>query len=352
MKTVSTSKALGIQAYLLPYADAHQSEYLASQDKRINYISGFSGSAGTVVITHDEALLWTNDKYFDQARKELNPPDAWILMNDWLPETSDIETWLVENLPVNSTVGTDPTLIAHFDWISMEKKLNEAGFSLEPLDDNLVDKVWGNKKPQANVNPVVPRKLEFTGQKSIDKIKKCFERMDEKKVDILVITELDEVAYLLNWRGSDIPYNPVFFAFVVLVAKEVHIFMEYGRVVEEAKIHLRNEGVEAVYHEYSKFRQFLKNVSTSEKFRNAWISHRSNHAVFIDTSLLNTITSVTPVMLMRMIKNECEIEGVKKAHLKDALGIVKYFAWLENKIDLGVVVTEISGSAQLEKFKQ
>lgn len=352
MKTVTTIKAAGIQAYILPYGDAHQSEYLAPQDKRISYISGFTGSAGTVVVTQDRALLWTDGRYFNQAGKQLDPPDAWTLMKDRLPETPDVQTWLVDNLPANSNVGTDPTLMTNSSWVSIKKKLTDAGLALEPLDINLVDEVWGDKKPAAKLNPVVPQKFEFTGQKSEDKVKKCFEEMDKNKVDLLVITALDEVAYLLNWRGSDISYNPVFFAYVILTAKTVHIFINQDRVVEEAKIQLKNEGVEAVYHTYEEFRQFLINSCKNGKLKNVWISHRSSHAVFVDTNPLNTITSVTPVMLMKMVKNEHEIEGMKKAHVKDALGVVKYFAWLEDKLNHGEVVTEISGSAQLEKFRQ
>lgn len=352
MKSITTSKATGIQAYILPYGDAHQSEYIAPQDKRIGYISGFTGSAGTIVLTQDRALLWTDGRYFNQAAKQLDPPESWTLMKEQQPETPDVQTWLVNNLPTDSNVGTDPNLMTNSSWVSIKKKLTDARLSLEPLDNNLIDEIWGDQKPPAKLNPVVPQKFEFTGRKSGDKVKKCFEEMDKNNADLLVITALDEVAYLLNWRGSDISYNPVFFAYAILTAKTVHIFIDQQRVVEEAKVQLKNEGVDAVYHKYEEFRQFLVNSCKDENLRNVWVSHGSSHAVFVDTSLLNKITSVTPVMLMKLIKNQHEIEGMKKAHIKDALGVVKYFAWLEDKLSLGEVVTEISGSAQLEKFRQ
>ncbi|XP_063992316.1 xaa-Pro aminopeptidase ApepP [Diachasmimorpha longicaudata] len=345
----------GIQALLVASEDAHLSEYITDHDKRREFISGFKGSLGTAVITQKEAALWTDGRYYSQAETELDPPDAWILMKRGTAGTPNEEDWLISQLPENSTVGADPNLVAYSTWLHLEMMLGEAGHSLIPLKENLIDRLWGDDQPALTLNPIVPQPLKFTGQKSCEKIAKCRAQMVEQRVRALVITNLDEIAYLLNLRGSDIPYNPVFFAYVILTQSDVHFFVDKSRLTPEAEAHLIDEEVQVVYHPYDDVKIFLQKITseTAMKDDKIWIHHNANYALHYFCEAVKKHVSITPTKVMQIVKNEVEIESMKRAHLRDAAALVKYFAWLEDRVKSKAEPpeTEISGASQLEKFR-
>ncbi|KAG7190582.1 hypothetical protein KM043_006672 [Ampulex compressa] len=346
-------KEKGIQALIVNMEDAHQSEYLRKTDRRLHFISGFSGSLGTAIITKDKALLWTDGRYFTQALAEMDPPEAWTLMREGLKDTPTQAAWLVSNLPPKSTVAADANLLSYISWAILHTSLTAAGHSLMPLQENLVDKVWGDEQPAPVANTVVPQPLKYSGRTSEEKIRLCREAMKKNKAMILVITALDEVAYLLNLRGSDIPFNPVFFAYVILTQKDVHVFMDTDRLSEEARQQLSHEGVNPIYHPYEEIRTILKQMaSTCTDEQNVWICHDSSYALHTDCGETEKHTDITPVCIMKAIKNSVEIEGMKAAHIRDSVALVKYFAWLEDQVkNKKEDVTEISGATKLESFR-
>ncbi|XP_001599945.1 xaa-Pro aminopeptidase ApepP [Nasonia vitripennis] len=352
MKNVIVEQKQGIQAYIITGDDAHQSEYIRERDKRRDYISGFTGSLGTALVTYDKALLWTDGRYFLQASKELDPPNAWVLMKEGIPDTPTLEDWLIQNLPANSIVGADSNLINNNTWCRIQKKLNSAGHKLLPIEKNLIDEIWGEKRPKDILNKVNPHPLIYSGKTAGDKVNYCFQTMDENKVNILVLTALDEIAYLLNWRGSDIPYNPVFFAYVILAFKKVHIFINEERLTSEAKKQLNEEKVEFSIHPYKSVRRVINEISSSHKQNKVWISGSSSHALHIACNPTPTHVAITPVCLMKLVKNDAEIQGMKSAHIRDAVALVKYFSWLENQVKNNICVTEISGATQLESYRK
>ena len=356
MKSVVCNERKGIEAYIVTGEDAHQSEYIRESDKRREFISGFKGSTGTAVITHDHALLWTDGRYFIQAGMELDPPDAWTLMKEGIPETLSIEDWLISNLPPNSIVSADPHIINNAVWTRIQKTLNPAGLHLWPSDTNLIDTVWGRERPKEVLNKIMAHPIVYSGRTSGDKVRSCFETMEKNKVTMLVLTALDEIAYLLNWRGSDIPYNPVFFAYVVLMSKLAHIFVNDSRLTDEARKQLKDEGVHFVLHPYEEIRPFLRKcATTSSRDDRAWIASTSSYALHLDLRAITTHVTVSPVSLMKLIKNPIEVQGMKQAHIRDGVALVKYFSWLDNTIsnpNNKTVITEISGADQLEKFRK
>lgn len=359
MKNVVLKDKKGIEAYIVTSDDSHNSEYVQERDKRRQYISGFKGSAGTVVITLEKALLWTDGRYYTQAEYELDPPGAWILMKQGLPDTPSIEKWLSDNLPANSTVGTDPFFISELTANQIKNSLEQFGDCLhfEPIQNNLIDEIWGKDKPAQVLNKILPQKLIYSGKTAGDKVVKCFEEMEKNKVSVLVVTALDEIAYLLNWRGSDITYNPVFFSFVILFSKKVHIFVQEERLTSEARQQLIDEKVDFEIHPYQDVRPFLKKLCSEEKnCKRVWLPSSSSYVLHTDCGLVPIHKKLTPLHLMKSIKNETEIAGMKSAHIKDAVAIVKYFAWLENKTvnqaSEDSTVTEITGVQQLEKFRE
>ena len=356
MKCVSVSGfgRKGIEAFILSYGDAHQSEYLRDRDKQLSFISGFSGSRGTIVITNDKALLWTDGRYFLQAANEFDPPDAWTLMKEGVLETPTQSEWLISNLPPKSTVGVDANIMCYTDWVSMYTSLANKGHILTHLEENLVDKVWGNERPVVTASKIVPQLLIYTGKPAKDKINQCRKTMKDNRVSYLVVSALDDVAYLLNWRGSDIPYNPVFFAYVVIDSQDVHVFVDKSRLTVEAEQQLKNEGVVPIYHPYEDILKFLKEKACLDiNEGKVWISASSSYALHSACGEGHVHVAYSPISLMKLVKNEVEIEGMKAAHVRDGVALVKYFAWLEDKVkNKSLVVTEISGADKLEKYRQ
>ncbi|XP_033219063.1 xaa-Pro aminopeptidase ApepP [Belonocnema kinseyi] len=346
----------GMQAFILYYGDAHQSEYLRNRDKRLHFISGFKGSRGIAVITHDRALLWTDGRYFLQALNEFDPPEEWTLMKEGVLGTPSQAEWLISNLPLNSTVAVDTDVISYTDFVSMSTSLANKGHILSPLEENLVEKVWGDERPPQTSNPIVPLPLTYTGKKAKDKVEQCRKSMNENGVTYLLISALDDVAYLLNLRGSDIPFNPVFFAYVVVGIEEVHIFVDKSSLVAEAEQQLKNEGLDPIYHPYENILKFLRETaSMGFSYGRVWISAGSSYALHAACGEGHVHIAFSPVSLMKMVKNEIEIEGLKAAHIRDGVALVKYFSWLEEQVtnkSNKLAVTEISGADQLSKYRQ
>lgn len=351
----------GLQALIVGSEDAHLSEYIMEHDMRRHYISGFQGSAGTVIITPEQALLWTDGRYYSQAEAEFDPPEAWTLMKEGTIGTPTQEEWLISSLPPKSTIGADPNLMSNAVWAPLQNALNIAGHCLFPLQTNLIDQVWADKQPAQTCNVVVPQLIEYTGKTAGEKIAACREAMKKNHSGLLVVSTLDEVAYLLNLRGSDIPYNPVFFAYALITSAEVHIFINKDRLTAEAEQQLQDEGVEAIYHPYRDVRSFLKQLAVSDMFTTGngsetekiWIPSNTNYALHKECGDVQRHIAITPVRLMQIVKNPVEIEKMKEAHVRDAAALVKYFAWLEDKVKgKSELVTEITGADQLEKFRK
>ncbi|XP_076630808.1 xaa-Pro aminopeptidase ApepP [Colletes latitarsis] len=356
METIQVGgiKGKGIQALIVNSSDAHQSEYLRKRDKRIRFISGFTGSFGVAIVTLNKALLWTDGRYYVQALAEFDPSDAWTLMKEGLLDTPTRATWLVSNLPPKSTVAADSNLMSYTEWAVLHTSLSAAGHCLMPLEENLIDKVWGEEQPAATGNIVLPQPLQFSGRTVEEKVKLCREEMTKNKTNVLVITALDEVAYILNLRGSDIPYNPVFFAYVILTLQDLHVFIDKSKLSKKALQQLKEEGVNIVYHLYEDIHvvlnQMARSCTNDEKI---WISNGSSYALHTDCGETKKHTAITAINIMKAIKNNVEIEGMKAAHIRDAVALVKYFAWLEDRIlNSKEIVTEVSGAMQLEKFRQ
>ncbi|KAI7815714.1 Xaa-Pro APN2 [Rhyzopertha dominica] len=338
-----------LQAYIIPSGDAHNSEYLAKSEARRAYISGFTGSAGTAIVTENEACLWTDGRYYIQAAQQMD--DNWTLMKDGLPSTPTQGTWLVKNLPRGSKVGADPKLVTNLEWMPLKTQLEKAGHSLVPVLTNLVDVIWTDK-PSFPSNPIKPLPLKYTGKTVGEKLMDIRNQMNEKNATALVITALDEIAWVLNLRGSDIPYNPVFFAYVIVEQNCINIFIELKRFTDNIQTHLRNEAPNETikvlaYEDISKYiADMCRNLTGS-----VWLAETASFALVDLIPQKSLFTEITPVCLMKCIKNDVERQSLRNAHIKDAAAVCCYFAWLEAALANGERVTEISGANKLESFR-
>lgn len=342
-----------LQAYIILSEDAHQNEYLAARDARREFVSGFSGSAGTVIITDHHACLWTDGRYFLQAASQLD--ENWTLMKEGIPDTPTKGEWLGKTLPNGSKIGFDPMIMAYKQWKTLQGELDKYGQVLIPVNSNLVDLIW-DYQPSIPSNIVVPLELNYTGLIGQFKVEKVRTKMEEKGASVMLVTALDEIAWLLNLRGSDIPYNPVFFAYMVITSVDVFLFIDEKKITSVMQKHLLiSENLNVTFLPYENIQIFFAQLMKSEivVVGKVWITHSSSYAFVNMVPERQLILDTSPIALMKAIKNEVEIEGLINAHIKDAAALCSYFAWLEkelvkNKPDL----TEISAEEQLEKFRK
>ena len=237
-------EALSLDAFIIPSEDPHMSEYPPDNHARREFITGFTGSAGTAVVTvANGALLWTDGRYFLQAEEQLN--DAWTLMRMAQPGVPDIQDWLATTLAQGSKVGIDPTLHTIDAAEALKKHLGEHDIELVPVDagSNPVDDAWAGR-PKAPTDPVRIHDIKWAGESPKEKIGKMRAEMLENQASALAVTMLDEVAWLLNLRGSDVSYNPVFCSYVLLTQTTAELFVDVNKVSDPAvQKHLSDAGV-------------------------------------------------------------------------------------------------------------
>ncbi|XP_066141881.1 xaa-Pro aminopeptidase 1 [Euwallacea fornicatus] len=339
-----------LAAYIIPSADAHHGEYLAHCDEFRGFISGFQGSAGTAVVTNHDACMWTDGRYYLQATEEMD--SNWTLMKEGDPNTPQKGQWLVKTLPSGSHVGVDPKLITSEEFPILQKELETVGHKLIPVTQNLIELLWSDR-PKRPANPVKPLPVTFTGKLVQNKLSEVVAVMKERNADYLVLTALDEVAWFLNLRGSDIDYNPVFFSYVIISANSTFtLFMDSRQVTDEVKEHLKSEaGNVFTIKPYEKIEEALKEISANLN-RFVWFSEFSSYAL---TNIIPKkhllLTGTTPVELMKAVKNPTEVKCMKNAHIKDAVALCCYFSWLEQNVGSGNI-TEISGAQKLLEFRK
>uniref|UniRef100_A0A8C0ET07 Xaa-Pro aminopeptidase 1 n=1 Tax=Bubo bubo TaxID=30461 RepID=A0A8C0ET07_BUBBB len=326
-----------VQAYIVPSGDAHQSEYIAPCDCRRAFISGFDGSAGTAIVTEQHAAMWTDGRYFLQAAHQMD--NNWTLMKMGLKDTPTQEDWLVSVLPEGSKVGVDPFIIPADQWKRMSKALRSAGHDLVPIKENLIDTIWTDC-PQRPCKPLITLDLSYTGVSWRDKIVALRSKMAERKVLWFVVTALDEVAWLFNLRGSDVEYNPVFFAYAVIGMNTIRLFIDGDRMTNPAvREHLQLDSTlepefKIQVMPYGSILSELQAVgaglSPKEK---VWLSDKASYALTeAIPKAYRYLTPYTPICIAKAVKNASETEGMRRAHIKDAVALCELFNWLEKEV--------------------
>lgn len=332
-----------LQAVIIPSSDAHQSEYLADCDKRRQYISAFTGSAGTAVVTRNEAALWTDGRYFLQASQELD--ENWTLMKAGVKGTPEINDWLKSVLPAKSYVGCNASMYASGTWMALADSLEESGHFLVPTATDLIDMVWTDK-PNQPESPLMVVEHEVAGLTISDKIDGLREKMEKRNVEWLVVTALDDVAWLCNMRGADIQFNPVYFSYAVVGKSSFHVFIKPCRCTKEIREHL---GHFTTIHQYEHVFDFLTSVCAKDK---TWIGKNSSQAVTSTIPKSNRVITIdNPVAAMKAVKNKSEIAAMKRCNVTDAVALCRFFHWMEKEVPAGNV-TECSAAQKSLEFRQ
>ncbi|KAB0790855.1 hypothetical protein PPYR_14942 [Photinus pyralis] len=340
-----------LNAYIVPSTDSHNSEYPAECDKRRGFISGFIGSVGSAIITDNDARMWTDGRYFLQASQEMDA--NWTLMKEGLPSTPTQAEWLISALPPKSCIGVDSKVIGHNTWMHLQDELEAHGHKLVPVETNLVDLVWNERdRPSMVRNPIVPLELKYSGKPIKTKLSEVRDQMKKKHASVLVLTALDEIAWLLNLRGSDVDFNPVFFSFVIILPQSVAVLIDPSQDTPILHEHFKAEapGIEITVGLYSSAWHVVKTAVEEVTDGFIWFSDHANYSLTSIVPPKRLKTEITPCALLKTIKNNTEIQGMRNAHIKDAAAVCCYFAWLEKAVETGTV-TEISGANKLAQFR-
>ncbi|MDQ5923851.1 MAG: Xaa-Pro aminopeptidase [Bacillota bacterium] len=338
-------KEKNIYAYIVPSSDYHQSEYVGDYFKSREFMSGFTGSAGTLIISMDEAGLWTDGRYFIQAENELK--DSGIKLFKMGEEgVPTIEEYLLEKLPKNSTLGFDGRVMSVKEGQSLANKLAFKGINIEYKYD-LVNDIWEDRCSLPTEKAFLLG-TEYSGESFSDKLSRIRAVMKEKKATTHILASLDDIAWLFNIRGRDVKSNPVVLSYAVISIDSVYLFIDKNKIGEDIRAELSKENVQIKG--YEEVYEFIKNID-------------ENEVVLIDTSKVNyaiynnipsnvqKIEERNPSILFKSIKNEIELKNIRNSHIKDGVAFTKFMYWLKNNIGK-IEITEISATQKLEAFRR
>ena len=334
-----------IDAYIIPTSDPHMSEYPADCWKYREWISGFTGSAGTVIITADKAGLWTDSRYFLQASTQLEGTGI-ELFKMMLPETPTIPEFLTHELKEGQTVGLNGETYSLADARSLEKALAEKEIKLN-TNASLIDPIW-KERPAIPEAPMFEMPIELSGKSTEDKLIDINKMLHKAGADCTILSALDEVAWTFNIRGTDVAYNPVVISYAFVSEKESVLFVNPKKIPAEIAEHLKKEGVTLA--DYGMLATFLSRLP--EQTRVFIDSKRTNVAIYNalpKSSIL--IEGTSPANHLKSIKNETEIKGFRNAVLKVGIAMTKFYFWLEKMLKAGEKVTELSAAAKLTALR-
>ena len=344
-----------LDIYIVPSEDSHQSEYIAPCDARREFVCGFSGSAGTAVITHEKAALATDGRYFNQASKQLD--SNWTLLKQGLEDVPTWQEWTVEQSEGGKTVGVDASVLTASDAKKLAEKIKKkGGGELVGSTTNLVDLVWGKKKPARPNEKVKVHPVKFSGRESSKKIEESRKEIEKKKVAGLVVSMLDEIAWVFNLRGNDIPYNPVFFSYAIITPSSATLYIDDSRFESDVKEHL-GSGVHvrpysAIFDDVKALGESVT-TSTETPKRKFWISTKASWALSLALGGEANVEEVrSPIGDSKAIKNDVELDGMRACHIRDGAALTEYFSWLEHQlVEKKTTLDEVQAADKLEHIR-
>lgn len=317
-------KACGVSAFISPSTDPHSGEYVPEHWESRKWISGFTGSAGTAVITDNDGGVWTDSRYFIQAEEQLSGTGL-KLFKDRLPETPSISEWLNKVLKPGDSVGFDGWVNTVSEVQEIQKALAKNNISYKMINDPYKD-IWLDRPSIPHNKPFILG-MEYTGESCQSKIKRIKEAYQKNQADGIVLSALDEIAWTLNLRGNDVHCNPVFVSYLIITNKETTLYIIKEKITEDVSSYLSSCGI--VCKEYDEIETDLRNYNGN----NIQMSYNTNYAIFnAARSNAEVILHDSPVLYFKSIKNDTEIEGFRNAMTRDGVAMVKFLYWLENSV--------------------
>ena len=334
-----------VDAYIIPSSDPHLSEYPADRWKSREWISGFTGSAGTIVVTADKAGLWTDSRYFLQAASQLEGSGI-ELYKLALPETPSITEFLLHELHAGQAVGLDGQTYSAAEASALANKLSRKEIKLDTSAD-LIEGIWKDR-PAVPGNPIFEMPEALSGASVHEKLDLINNQLRSEGADCLILAALDEIAWTFNIRGTDVTYNPVVVSYAFVSEDESVLFIKPEKLTAEITEHLKKEGVTLA--EYSMIQRYLSRLP-------------ENSRVFVDMNKTNVslydaipgnctiVEGISPANHLKSTKNETEIKGFQNAVVKDGVALTKFYIWLEKQMAEGAQVTEISAAEKLTALR-
>lgn len=334
----------GIDAYLVPTSDFHESEYVGDYFKCRKFLTGFTGSAGTAVVTATQAGLWTDGRYFVQAAKQLEGSE-FTLQKMGQEGVPSVNEYLQQVMPVNGVLGFDGRVVNSQLGQELEELLERKHVSFS-YEEDLVGMIWKDR-PDLPVNPVWILEETYTGQSAEKKLDGLRKAMKEAGASVHILTTLDDIVWLLNIRGGDVPHNPVVLSYVAVTDKACFLFINEKVLNDKVKEYL--DGLHVTIKPYNEIYEFVK---TFREERVLLERSRINYAILKNLDPSNKIIDrMNPTVMAKAVKNPVEIENEKKAHIKDGVAVTKFMYWMKKNAGK-IPMTEISVAEYLEELRR
>lgn len=332
-----------IQAFIIPSTDPHLSEYVAPHWQSREWISGFTGSAGTVVVTAKDAGLWTDSRYFLQAARQLEGT-CITLYKEMLPETPNIPEFLSAHLQEGDCVGIDGKMFSAEEMEHLQKELKKSGIRIKSIADPM-QLLWTDR-PAMPLAPAFVYDTKYAGMSFTEKLSAVRQAMEAAGADSLLLSALDEIAWLLNIRGNDVHCNPVVVSYLLIEKDKVNYFVQPQKVTPELTEYFNVNGISV--HPYEEIGDYLNSFNAHSILMNP---AKTNYAIYsaIRPGCL-IINGASPVALLKAIRNKQEIAGIHAAMQRDGVALVKFLKWLDEAVPAGKE-TEISVDKKLHTFR-
>lgn len=310
-------------------------------------------------MTLDKAALATDGRYFNQAAKQLD--ENWLLLKQGIQDVPTWQEWTAEQSAGGKIVAVDPTLLtSNVAKKLLEKIKKSGGNDLVPLADNLVDKVWGDERPARPNEPVIILDQQYSGKDVPTKLTELRKELEKNKSLGFVVSMLDEIAWLFNLRGNDIPYNPVFFSYAIITSDEATLYIDSSKLDPKSQSYLDENGISvkpysAIFEDATALGQSAKSTTAeaSGESKKFIISNRASWALKRALGGDSMVTELrSPISDAKAVKNETELEGMRASHIRDGAALIEYFAWLEDQlVHKKAQIDEVGGADKLESLR-
>lgn len=337
-------KMRGMDVYLVPTADFHESEYVGDYFKCRSFLSGFTGSAGTLAVTLEEAALWVDGRYFVQAGEQLKGSSI-CMMKMGEPGVPELEDYLVEHVPEGGCLGFDGRVVDSQTGEKLERRLSKKHASIR-YEEDLVELIWTDR-PALPCHPVWQLSEQYAGKSAAEKLADLRKAMEKEGASVHILTTLDDIVWLLNIRGDDVPCNPVVLSYAAVTMDKAYLFIQEKSLTPAIKDYLAGMGVEI--RPYFDIYPYVKTLRNEQVLLE---KERVNYAIIRNIDSSNEIISrLNPTVPAKAVKNPTEIENMKRAHIKDGVVMARFMFWLKKNIGK-IPMDELSVQNKLDGMRR
>ncbi|MDU4789137.1 MAG: aminopeptidase P family protein [Clostridium sp.] len=335
-------KKENVDYYIIPSGDSHQSEYVPEYYKGRAYVSGFTGSAGTLLVGIEESYLWTDGRYFIQAEKELNGSGIKLMKMN-IPGYPSLIEWIKNNVKEGKTLAFDGSTISTNEYKNYQELSKKNGFNIK-MDSDLLNEIWSNR-PELSKEKIFIHDTKYCGRCTSEKLQEVRDEMKKLEGENYVIASLDDIAWLFNIRGNDIAYNPVALAYALISDKKAVLYINEEKVTNDDKRTLEAQGV--TLKSYNDIYEDIKNVTESIIIDGAKVNGKLYSLISEDVKIIEDLNITTS---LKAVKNEVEIKNMEVSQVRDGVAMVKFIKWLKENVGK-INMTEISASDKLEEIR-